>query len=173
MKFSEVRPGDLVLTLEQDRRSQFPIFDTAKVNKISQPSYRRVNGNDNLVQVVVLTLTDSTGTLEVVVPLDAEDTIYDKVYVTPNPSLIQQEILVQKSRAQSILANVDRYKAIDAECDKILAMLNPNQNTQPTQNYQASIQAVADLSAKVEAQGNMIERIYQSLFKESEPGVTK
>ena len=167
MKFSEVRPGDLILTLEQDRRSQFPIFDTAKVNKISQPSYRRTNGNDNLVQVVMLTLTDSTGTLEVWVPLEAEDTIYDKVYLTPNPSLIQQEILVQKSRARSVLANVDRYKAIDAECDKILALLNPN--TPPTNSVQGvSNQVVADLATKVELQGKMLEKIYKSLFKEEE-----
>lgn len=166
MKFSEVRQGDSILTLEQDRRSQFPIFDIAKVQKISQPSYRRLPGNDNMVQVVIMTLSDSTGTFEAVVPLDAEDTIFDKIYLTPNPSLIQQEIFVQKSRARSILENVDRYKAIDAECDKILAALNPNQSRQQSVAPDLNNQIIADLTQQVQLQGKMLEKIYSSLFTE-------
>lgn len=162
MKFSEVRQGDALLTLEQDRRSQFPIFDIATVQKISNPGYQRMGNDGGMVQVVTMTITDSTGTFNVVVPLDGEDTIYDKIYITPNSQLIRQEIWVQKSRAQQILSNIDRYKAIDTECDKILARLEPNQPNQNVKELSNSI--TADLAQKVEAQGKMLERIYNSLF---------
>lgn len=161
MKFSDVRQGDTLLTLEQDRRSQFPIFDIAKVQKISNPGYQRMGNDGGMVQVVTMTISDSTGTFNVVVPLDGEDTIFDKIYITPNPQLIRQEIWVQKSRAQQILSNIDRYKAIDTECDKILARLEPNQ---PQQAQEFTNQVTADLTQKVEAQGKMIEKIYNALF---------
>lgn len=164
MKFSDVRQGDSLLTLEQDRRSQFPIFDIAKVQKISNPGYQRMGNEGGMVQVVTMTISDSTGTFNVVVPLDGEDTIFDKIYITPNPQLIRQEIWVQKSRAQQILSNIDRYKAIDTECDKILARLEPNQ---PKQSQEFTNQVTADLTQKVEAQGKMIEKIYNALFTES------
>lgn len=162
MKFSEVRQGDSLLTLEQDRRSQFPIFDIAKVQKISNPGYQRMGNDNGMVQVVTMTITDSTGTFNVVVPLDSEDTIFDKIYITPNPQLIRQEIWVQKSRAQQILSNIDRYKAIDTECDKILARLEPNQPQQSAKEFTS--QVTAELTQKVEAQGKMIEKIYNALF---------
>lgn len=164
MKFSEVRQGDTLLTLEQDRRSQFPIFDIAIVQKISNPGYQRVGNEGNMVQVVTMTISDSTGTFQVVVPLDGEDTIYDKIYITPNPHLIRQEIWVQKSRAQQILSNIDRYKAIDTECDNILARLEPNK---PPVTTELPNSITLDLAQKVEAQGKMLERIYNSLFQNS------
>lgn len=166
MKFSDVRQGDNLLTLEQDRRSQFPIFDIAKVQKISNPGYQRMGNDNGMVQVVTMTITDSTGTFNVVVPLDGEDTIFDKIYITPNPQLIRQEIWVQKSRAQQILSNIDRYKAIDTECDKILARLEPNQ---PQQAKEFTSQVTSELTQKVEAQGKMIEKIYNALFTTPEP----
>ena len=79
MKFADIRQGDTLLTLEQDRRSQFPIFDTAKVQRVGQSSYQRTGTSQSVIQVVQLTLADSTGTFDVTVPLEAEDTIFDKV----------------------------------------------------------------------------------------------
>lgn len=169
MKFSDIRNGDSILTLEQDRRSQFPIFDIAKVQKISQPTYQRMEDN-SMVQVVTMTVTDTTGTFNIVVPLDREDTIYDKIYFTTNPNLIVQEIMVQKSRAQDILSNVDRYKAIDAECDKILARLMPNQpNTRPVANPEINPEFMQRFS-KTE---DMVEKIYQALFPPKQPATAK
>lgn len=169
MKFSEVRQGDVLLTLEQDRRSQFPIFDIATVQKISNPGYQRMGNESSMVQVVTMTITDSTGTFPVIVPLDGEDTVYDKIYITPNPQLIRQEIWVQKSRAQQVLSNIDRYKAIDTECDKILARLDPNQQPNTINSGRELPNSItADLAQKVDLQGKMLEKIYKSLFKEGE-----
>lgn len=165
MKFSEVRQGDTLLTLEQDRRSQFPIFDIATVQKISEAGYQRVGTDGTMLQVVTMTITDSMGTFNVVVPLDREDTIFDKIYITPNPQLIRQEIWVQKSRAQQILSNIDRYKAIDTECDKILARLEPQQphhGMAAANNPPNTI--VSELAQQVEIQGVMLKQIYDSLF---------
>ena len=44
MKFKSLQRGDLVFTLERDRRSMYPIFDRAKVVKVGE-SKPRANEN--------------------------------------------------------------------------------------------------------------------------------
>lgn len=123
MKFTELRTGDVLFILEQDRRTQYPIFDTGKIIKISEPKYDK-DPSGEYSQVIAMTIQDSVGTSVIAVPLAGVDAIYDKVYYTPNPDLILQEMQTQRARAQNVIDNVPRYEAIAAECDKISARIN-------------------------------------------------
>ena len=156
MKFAELRQGDVLLSLEQDRRG-FPYCDMAQIQRISAPTTGRIGSEGHYQQVVEMTISDSTGTYKITVPADAEESIYERIYYTANPRLIVQEMNVQKSRVKQILDNTDLYKAIYKECDKIIGRIS--QASAPSENP-----AENDLSKRLDEQGKMLEEIYLALF---------
>lgn len=49
--FSKLQKGDTIYTLERDRRSGYPIFDTAKVLKVGESKPRATGPDGSLQQI--------------------------------------------------------------------------------------------------------------------------
>lgn len=127
MKFKSLQRGDLVFTLERDRRSMYPIFDRAKVVKVGE-SKARANENGDISNLIEIVLQDSIGTVTVYLPSDGNEGIYNNVYYTLIGSNIVNEVSLQRSQALGIINNVGKYENIIKECDNILAMFEECDN---------------------------------------------
>ena len=66
MKFAELRQGDVLLSLEQDRRG-FPYCDMAQIQRISAPTTGRIGNEGHYQQIVDMTVSDSMGTYKITV----------------------------------------------------------------------------------------------------------
>lgn len=122
MKFKSLQRGDLVFTLERDRRSMYPIFDRAKVVKVGESKPRANENGDGFSNLIEIVLQDSIGTVTVYLPSDGNEGIYNNVYYTLIGSNIVNEVSLQRSQALGIINNVGKYENIIKECDNILAM---------------------------------------------------
>lgn len=133
MKFKSLQRGDLVFTLERDRRSMYPIFDRAKVVKVGESKPRANENGDGFSNLIEIVLQDSIGTVTVYLPSDGNEGIYNNVYYTLIGSNIVNEVSLQRSQALGIINNVGKYENIIKECDNILAMF---ENKEPTNGSQ-------------------------------------
>lgn len=140
MKFKSLQRGDLVFTLERDRRSMYPIFDRAKVVKVGESKPRANENGDGFSNLIEIVLQDSIGTVTVYLPSDGNEGIYNNVYYTLIGSNIVNEVSLQRSQALGIINNVGKYENIIKECDNILAMfdniLAMFENKEPTNGSQ-------------------------------------
>lgn len=50
--FSKLQKGDTIYTLERDRRSGYPIFDTAKVLKVGESKPRATGPDGSFLQQI-------------------------------------------------------------------------------------------------------------------------
>jgi hypothetical protein len=128
MKFKSLQRGDLVFTLERDRRSMYPIFDRAKVVKVGESKPRANENGDGFSNLIEIVLQDSIGTVTVYLPSDGNEGIYNNVYYTLIGSNIVNEVSLQRSQALGIINNVGKYENIIKECDNILAMFEKCDN---------------------------------------------
>lgn len=128
MKFKSLQRGDLVFTLERDRRSMYPIFDRAKVVKVGESKLRANENGDGFSNLIEIVLQDSIGTVTVYLPSDGNEGIYNNVYYTLIGSNIVNEVSLQRSQALGIINNVGKYENIIKECDNILAMFEECDN---------------------------------------------
>lgn len=128
MKFRSLQRGDLVFTLERDRRSMYPIFDRAKVVKVGESKPRANENGDGLSNLIEIVLQDSIGTVTVYLPSDGNEGIYNNVYYTLIGSNIVNEVSLQRSQALGIINNVGKYENIIKKCDNILAMFEECDN---------------------------------------------
>jgi hypothetical protein len=128
MKFKSLQRGDLVFTLERDRRSMYPIFDRAKVVKVGESKARANENGDGFSNLIEIVLQDSIGTVTVYLPSDGHEGIYNNVYYTLIGSNIVNEVSLQRSQALGIINNVGKYENIIKECDNILAMFEECDN---------------------------------------------
>lgn len=128
MKFRSLQRGDLVFTLERDRRSMYPIFDRAKVVKVGESKLRANENGDGFSNLIEIVLQDSVGTVTVYLPSDGNEGIYNNVYYTLIGSNIVNEVSLQRSQALGIINNVGKYENIVKECDNILAMFEECDN---------------------------------------------
>lgn len=128
MKFKSLQRGDLVFTLERDRRSMYPIFDRAKVVKVGESKPRANENGDGFSNLIEIVLQDSIGTVTVYLPSDGNEGIYNNVYYTLIGSNIVNEVSLQRSQALGIINNVGKYENIIKECDNILAMFKECDN---------------------------------------------
>ena len=128
MKFRSLQRGDLVFTLERDRRSMYPIFDRAKVVKVGESKLRANENGDGFSNLIEIVLQDSIGTVTVYLPSDGNEGIYNNVYYTLIGSNIVNEVSLQRSQALGIINNVGKYENIIKECDNILAMFEECDN---------------------------------------------
>jgi hypothetical protein len=128
MKFKSLQRGDLVFTLERDRRSMYPIFDRAKVVKVGESKARANENGDGFSNLIEIVLQDSIGTVTVYLPSDGNEGIYNNVYYTLIGSNIVNEVSLQRSQALGIINNVGKYENIIKECDNILAMFEECDN---------------------------------------------
>lgn len=128
MKFKSLQRGDLVFTLERDRRSMYPIFDRVKVVKVGESKPRANENGDGFSNLIEIVLQDSIGTVTVYLPSDGNEGIYNNVYYTLIGSNIVNEVSLQRSQALGIINNVGKYENIIKECDNILAMFEECDN---------------------------------------------
>lgn len=128
MKFRSLQRGDLVFTLERDRRSMYPIFDRAKVVKVGESKLRANENGDGFSNLIEIVLQDSIGTVTVYLPSDGNEGIYNNVYYTLIGNNIVNEVSLQRSQALGIINNVGKYENIIKECDNILAMFEECDN---------------------------------------------
>lgn len=135
-KFNEIKPGDLVLSLEMNRRMLCPIFEVCKVLRVGQEYTGRMS-DDKFTRLIKLELMDSTNnSYEVVVEAETDGSIYDKVYYTTSPEAIYNEVTVQKQKALSIIQNIKKYEACVEECSNIQAKLLPEDKKGSIQSQQ-------------------------------------
>jgi hypothetical protein len=54
--FQKVQKGDMIFTLEKDRRSGYPIFDQARVLKVGESKPMASNGKEGFVNSIELVI---------------------------------------------------------------------------------------------------------------------
>lgn len=167
MKFKSLQRGDLVFTLERDRRSMYPIFDRAKVVKVGESKPRANENGDgfsnlisNLIEIV---LQDSIGTVTVYLPSDGNEGIYNNVYYTLIGSNIVNEVSLQRSQALGIINNVGKYENIIKECDNILAMFENKEPTNGSQFNEEFASFRKDVVSVLQSQQQAINLMMDSL----------
>lgn len=118
--FQKVQKGEVIFTLEKDRRSGYPIFDTARIVKVGESKPMASGAKDGFVNSVELVIQDSVSQLTVYLPSQSDEGIYNGVYYTTDVVNIINEVTMQKQKALNILNNRPKFEAIVSECDNIL-----------------------------------------------------
>ena len=122
--FQKVQKGEMIFTLEKDRRSGYPIFDTARIVKVGESKLMASGAKDGFVNSVELVIQDSVSQLTVYLPSQSDEGIYNGVYYTTDVVNIINEVTMQKHNALNILNNRPKFEAIVSECDNILNSIN-------------------------------------------------
>lgn len=112
--FQKVQKGEVIFTLEKDRRSGYPIFDTARIVKVGESKPMASGAKDGFVNSVELVIQDSVSQLTIYLPSQSDEGIYNGVYYTTDVV----NIIMQKHNALNILNNRPKFEAIVSECDK-------------------------------------------------------
>ena len=163
MKFKSLQRGDLVFTLERDRRSMYPIFDRAKVVKVGESKPRANENGDGFSNLIEMVLQDSTGTVTVYLPSDGNEGIYNNVYYTLIGSNIVNKVSLQRSQALGIINNVGKYENIIKECDNILAMFENKEPTNGSQFNEEFASFRKDVVSVLQSQQQAISLMMDSL----------
>lgn len=103
--FQKVQKGEMIFTLEKDRRSGYPIFDTARIVKVGESKPMASGAKDGFVNSVELVIQDSVSQLTVYLPSQSDEGIYNGVYYTTDVVNIINEVTMQKHNALNILNN--------------------------------------------------------------------
>ena len=167
INFNQVKPGDIILSLEMNRRTLCPIMETCKVIRVSKEYTDRVGSNYG--RLVKLEVTDSTQeTYEVTLEAETNGSIFDKVFYSTSPDLIYQELQVQRQRAKAILDNKSKYELCIEECDKYMDFLVPPSKPEPVNNIadKDTIQSLIqqEISKSIDPMKTMVTQMYESLI---------
>lgn len=170
MKFKSLQRGDLVFTLERDRRSMYPIFDRAKVVKVGESKPRANENGDGFSNLIEIVLQDSIGTVTVYLPSDGNEGIYNNVYYTLIGSNIVNEVSLQRSQALGIINNVvGKYENIVKECDNILALFENKEPTNGNQFNEEFASFKKDVVSVLQSQQQAINLMMDSLGLNKQP----
>lgn len=101
--FQKVQKGEMIFTLEKDRRSGYPIFDTARIVKVGESKPMASGAKDGFVNSVELVIQDSVSQLTVYLPSQSDEGIYNGVYYTTDVVNIINEVTMQKHNALKYL----------------------------------------------------------------------
>lgn len=158
--FSKLPKGIQIYTLTRDRRSGYPIYDLATVNKIGDPKpILKSNSSNEFETMVELQVIDSVSSLDIILPADKSEGIYNGIYYTTDINNIINELQLQRNQAQKILDNQENYKAIIKECDSILETLSQSAPEKPK-----DINDVLGLILKkLETQDSDIQEIFKAV----------
>lgn len=139
--FQKVQKGEMIFTLEKDRRSGYPIFDTARIVKVGESKPMASGAKDGFVNSVELVIQDSVSQLTVYLPSQSDEGIYNGVYYTTDVVNIINEVTMQKHNALNILNNRPKFEAIVSECDNILNSINqsPSAPSKPAPGFGSSV----------------------------------
>ena len=118
MIFQKLQKGDIIFSLERDRRALYPILDQARILKVGESKPMASMVKDGFVNSLELVIQDSVSQITIYLPSQAEEGIYNGIYYTTNLDNIVSEVSNQKQNAVNILNNRERYEAIVSECDK-------------------------------------------------------
>lgn len=136
--FQKVQKGEMIFTLEKDRRSGYPIFDTVRIVKVGESKPMASGAKDGFVNSVELVIQDSVSQLTVYLPSQSDEGIYNGVYYTTDVVNIINEVTMQKHNALNILNNRPKFEAIVSECDNILNSINqsPSAPSKPAPGFE-------------------------------------
>lgn len=165
--FQKVQKGEMIFTLEKDRRSGYPIFDTARIVKVGESKPMASGAKDGFVNSVELVIQDSVSQLTVYLPSQSDEGIYNGVYYTTDVVNIINEVTMQKHNALNILAlnilnNRPKFEAIVSECDNILNSINqsPSAPSKPAPGFEEFRQY---MDQRISTQETLLQRIAQEL----------
>ena len=122
--FQKLQKGEVIFTLEKDRRSGYPIFDTVKIVKVGESKPMASGTKDGFVNSIELVIQDSVSQLTIYLPSQSDEGIYNGVYYTTDIVNIINEVTIQKQNALNILNNRPKFEAVVSECDNILNSIN-------------------------------------------------
>lgn len=164
--FQKVQKGEMIFTLEKDRRSGYPIFDTARIVKVGESKPMASGAKDGFVNSVELVIQDSVSQLTVYLPSQSDEGIYNGVYYTTDVVNIINEVTMQKHKALNILNNRPKFEAIVSECDNILNNIlnsinqSPSAPSKPAPGFEEFRQY---MDQRISTQETLLQRIAQEL----------
>lgn len=160
--FQKVQKGDMIFTLEKDRRSGYPIFDQARVLKVGESKPMASNGKEGFVNSIELVIQDSISQITIYLPTNVNEGIYNGTYYTTNLDNIINEVSMQKQNALNILNNRPKFEAIVSECDNILNSINqsPSAPSKPAPGFEEFRQY---MDQRISTQETLLQRIAQEL----------
>lgn len=160
--FQKVQKGEVIFTLEKDRRSGYPIFDTARIVKVGESKPMASGAKDGFVNSVELVIQDSVSQLTIYLPSQSDEGIYNGVYYTTDVVNIINEVTMQKHNALNILNNRPKFEAIVSECDNILNSINqsPSAPSKPAPGFEEFRQY---MDQRISTQEALLQRIAQEL----------
>lgn len=160
--FQKVQKGEMIFTLEKDRRSGYPIFDTARIVKVGESKPMASGAKDGFVNSVELVIQDSVSQLTIYLPSQSDEGIYNGIYYTTDVVNIINEVTMQKHNALNILNNRPKFEAIVSECDNILNSINqsPSAPSKPAPGFEEFRQY---MDQRISTQETLLQRIAQEL----------
>jgi hypothetical protein len=160
--FQKVQKGEMIFTLEKDRRSGYPIFDTARIVKVGESKPMASGAKDGFVNSVELVIQDSVSQLTIYLPSQSDEGIYNGVYYTTDVVNIINEVTMQKHNALNILNNRPKFEAIVSECDNILNSINQSSSapSKPAPGFEEFRQY---MDQRISTQETLLQRIAQEL----------
>lgn len=164
--FQKVQKGEMIFTLEKDRRSGYPIFDTARIVKVGESKPMASGAKDGFVNSVELVIQDSVSQLTVYLPSQSDEGIYNGVYYTTDVVNIINKVTMQKHNALNILNNRPKFEAIVSECDNILDNIlnsinqSPSAPSKPAPGFEEFRQY---MDQRISTQETLLQRIAQEL----------
>lgn len=160
--FQKVQKGDMIFTLEKDRRSGYPIFDQARVLKVGESKPMASNGKEGFVNSIELVIQDSISQITIYLPTNVNEGIYNGTYYTTNLDNIINEVSMQKQNALNILNNKAKFEAVVSECDNILNSINqsPSAPSKPAPGFEEFRQY---MDQRISTQETLLQRIAQEL----------
>lgn len=160
--FQKLQKGEVIFTLEKDRRSGYPIFDTAKIVKVGESKPMASGTKDGFVNSIELVIQDSVSQLTIYLPSQSDEGIYNGVYYTTDIVNIINEVTIQKQNALNILNNRPKFEAVVSECDNILNSINqsPSAPSKPAPGFEEFRQY---MDQRISTQETLLQRIAQEL----------
>ena len=160
--FQNVQKGDMIFTLERDRRSGYPIFDQARVLKVGESKPMASNGKEGFVNSIELVIQDSISQITIYLPTNVNEGIYNGTYYTTNLDNIINEVSMQKQNALNILNNKAKFEAVVSECDNILGLIN-NRSESPRNPAPDFEEFKLSMNERLTNQETLLLRIAQEL----------
>nr|UVN00817.1 MAG: hypothetical protein [Bacteriophage sp.] len=163
MIFQKLQKGDLIFSLERDRRALYPIFDQARILKVGESKPMASMGKDGFVNSLELVIQDSVSQITIYLPSQAEEGIYNGIYYTTNLDNIISEVSNQRQNAVNILNNRERYEAIVSECDKILGSINYKEPSKPAPGFEEFKAYMGNVDVRLNRSEALLEKIAEEL----------
>lgn len=172
MIFQKLQKGDIIFSLERDRRALYPIFDQARILKVGESKPMASMVKDGFVNSLELVIQDSVSQITIYLPSQAEEGIYNGIYYTTNLDNIVtnldnivSEVSNQRQNAVNILNNRERYEdeAIVSECDKILGSINYKEPGKPAPEFEEFKAYMGNVDVRLNRSEALLKKIAEEL----------